>query len=113
MGDVALGQRPSRRQIGMAESRQRHRQDAHGRAIAGVAFEERSFDRALRDIAADAAAAGVADVDRTCLQPCREFIANIVRRRGLPAAPANGQATKPFQYRRSLGPGRGAASRLL
>ena len=78
MGDVALGQRPLRCAIGVADGRQRHRQYAHGRAISGIAFEEGSFDRALRDVAAYAAAARVADVCRTCLQPFREFIAYIV-----------------------------------
>ena len=77
MGDVALGAAPCRRLVGVAEGRQRHRQDAHGGAIAGVAFEEWSFDRALRDVAADAAAAGVADIERTGLQPGGEFLANV------------------------------------
>ena len=77
MGDVALGERPCRRLIGVADGRQRHRQDAHGGAIAGVAFEEWSFDRALRDVAADAAAAGVADIDGPAFSHAGEFFAYI------------------------------------
>jgi hypothetical protein len=61
----------------VADGCQRHRQYAHGRAIFGIAFEEWSFDCALRDVAAYAAAAGVADIRRTSLQPCREFTAYI------------------------------------
>ena len=77
MRDARLGGRPGFRLAGIAEGRQRQRQNPHGGSIAGVAFRERAFDRSMHDVAADAAAAGIAHVDGAGFEPGREFLAHI------------------------------------
>ena len=79
VGDVTLRGAPRRGDVGVAECRERERQDAHGRAVAGVALEIGCGDAAFGEIAADAAPAGIADIDRARFQPGGEFLTEIAR----------------------------------
>lgn len=77
VGDARLRERPGLRLGWITEGRERHRQNTHGGSISGVAFRKRAFHGAMRDIAADAAAAGIANIGRPGFQPCREFFAHV------------------------------------
>ena len=77
MRGARLDERPGFRLPGLAKRCERYGQNAHGGAVAGVAFRERAFDGSVLDIASDAAPAGVADIGRPGLQPRREFLTDV------------------------------------
>jgi hypothetical protein len=79
MRGAPMCERPCLNRFRLAEARQRQRQNPHGRTVARVARRKRALDGAVHYVAADAAPAGVANVDGAALEPGREFLANVAQ----------------------------------
>ena len=56
------------------QRRQRQRQVAHAGTVAAIAFLRRTGQRAVRDVALNATAAGVAHIHRAALEPVHEGV---------------------------------------
>ncbi len=95
MRGPALCERPGFRLAGIAEGCQRHRQDPHCGPVARVAWRKCALDRSVHHVAADAAAAGVADVDGAAFQPGCEFFADIA---GLESSAAQDRAAERHRH---------------
>jgi hypothetical protein len=75
-------------------------QDAHCRAVAAVGFVHRAGQTAFEQVAADAAAASVADVDGMAAQPYREFLGGGAR---IPALGGDQRAAQVQRHLRVVG----------
>ena len=74
VGDMRLLQRAALEQCRVAQGEQRHRQVAHGCAVAAVGIGFRAFKDALQHVALDAAPAGGTDVHRFGFEPDRKGV---------------------------------------